>query len=242
MLKPVERTTLPQSILEKLIFEIKRGTWLPGAKIPNEKDLASTFSVSRNCIREALKTLNNMKILESKPGKGTFVAKDAMRKILTSELIEKGYRDSTLKEITEVRMLLEAQSVFWAAERASDEELEELYSILEKSKTYKKMSLDEQIELHFEFHEAIARLSKNSFLIRLLDSMRAEIEAERLQYDDYSPEAQMDLIKDQEEIINYILSRDAQRAKEAMERHLIRGLKLISGNEGNTVVDESQNI
>lgn len=228
MIKPIERTTLPQNILEKLISEIKRGTWSPGTKIPNEKELASSFSVSRNCIREALKTLSNMKILESRPGKGTFVAKDAIRKILTSELIEKGYKDSTLKEITEVRVLLESQCAFWAAKRASEEELEELSNILKKSQANKDMSLDERIKLHFEFHEAIARLSKNSFLIRLLNSIRAEIEAERLQYEDFSAEDQMDLVKDQEEVIRYILNREAKDARDAMERHLIRGLELLS--------------
>jgi len=238
MIEPVERITLPQNILEKLILEIKRGTWPPGTKIPNEKELASSFSVSRNCIREALKTLSNMKILESRPGKGTFVAKDAIRKILTSELIEKGYKDSTLKEITEVRILLESQSAFWAAKRASEEELEELSNVLKQSKANKNMSLDEQTELHFEFHEAIARLSKNSFLIRLLNSIRAEIEAERLQYEDFSPEDQMDLVKDQEEIIHHILNREAKEARDAMERHLIRGLRLLSRSPGHTDLDD----
>ena len=102
------------------------GLWKPGERMPSENELADSFSVSRNSVREAIKTLNNMNILESRPGQGTFLSKDAIRYILSSELIEDGYRDATLFEITEIRALLEAQSAYWAAERATDAEMEEL--------------------------------------------------------------------------------------------------------------------
>ena len=72
-----------------------------------------------------------MNILESRPGQGTFLSKDAIRYILSAELIEDGYRDASLFEITEIRALLEAQSAYWAAERATDEDMEELKNIAE---------------------------------------------------------------------------------------------------------------
>ena len=129
MIEPVSRTTLPQVILDNIVKAIKEGVWQPGSRIPSEQELATAFSVSRNSIREAVKTLNKMGVLESRPGQGTFLSSDAIRRILYSEFIEKGYDGVSLLEITEIRILLESQSAFWAAKRATDEELEELKEI-----------------------------------------------------------------------------------------------------------------
>ena len=134
MFEPVSRVTLSQTIIEEIIKAIKQGLWQPDSRIPTEKELAETFSVSRNSIREAIKTLNAMKVIESRPGRGTFLAHDAMRQILSSELIDRRYKDVSLAEIIEIRMLLEAQSASWAAVRATDSELAELRAVLDLAK------------------------------------------------------------------------------------------------------------
>ena len=176
MLGPVSKKTISQTILREMMKAIKSGMWEPGTKIPSEKELAETFSVSRNSVREAIKTLNNMNILESRPGQGTFLSKDAIRYILSSELIDEGYRDATLTEITEIRALLEAQSAYWAAARATDEELEELKEILVQAKKSMSGTMQEQDSVHFLFHETIVKLAKNSFVKRLLSERVDESE------------------------------------------------------------------
>lgn len=230
MLGPVSKKTISQTILREMMKAIKSGMWEPGTKIPSEKELAETFSVSRNSVREAIKTLNNMNILESRPGQGTFLSKDAIRYILSSELIDDGYRDATLTEITEIRALLEAQSAYWAAERATDEELEELKEILVQAKKSMSGTMQEQDSVHFLFHETIVKLAKNSFVKRLLSSIQAEISAQRSRFDSMSPVDISDLIRDQEEIISYIIQRRPVKAREAMTRHLNKGLMLIAAN------------
>lgn len=227
MISPIERTTLSRNILEKLIIEIKRGTWKPGCRIPKETELAKAFSVSRNSIRETLKTLNNMGILKSRPGSGTFLTEDAVRKIFNSELIENGYKYSTLKEINEIRILLESQSAYWAAERASDEDLEELGEILEKSQQSYEWDIKDQDKLHFHFHEAVIRMSRNNFVGRLLASIHAEIEAERSQYEGFPDIDQVKIIRNQEDVIKQILAREPEKARDAMEKHLNKGFSLL---------------
>lgn len=228
MLEPLPRTTLSHAILDSIITAIKEGLWQPGSRIPSEQELAAAFSVSRNSIREAVKTLNNMGVLESKPGQGTFLSSDAIRRILYSEFIEKGYDDVSLLEITEIRILLESQSAYWAAKRATDGELEELKEILRQSHECLENNLECQDQVHFAFHEALVRLSKNSFVIRLLSSIHAEIEAQRAKYEEVSPFEQIDLIRDQEEIIDAILKREPEKARKAMEKHLNKGLLLLA--------------
>ncbi|MDD4320787.1 MAG: FCD domain-containing protein [Acidaminococcaceae bacterium] len=242
LLRPVMRKTLSQTILCEIITAIKKGLWQPGERMPSENELASSFSVSRNSVREAIKTLNNMNILESKPGQGTFLSKDAIRYILSSELIEDGYRDATLFEITEIRALLEAQSAYWAAERATDNEMEELKHVLVLAQKSKNSTMQEQDRVHYLFHDTIVKLAKNSFVIMLLSSIQAEISAQRSKFDDMSPVDISELIQDQEEIINCILQRKPGKAKEAMTKHLNKGLMLIASNTSHITINHDDEI
>lgn len=228
MIEPVSRTTLPQVILDNIVKAIKEGVWQPGSRIPSEQELATAFSVSRNSIREAVKTLNKMGVLESRPGQGTFLSSDAIRRILYSEFIEKGYDGVSLLEITEIRILLESHSAFWAAKRATDEELEELKEILRQSHECLENNLECQDPVHFAFHEAVVRLSKNSFVIRLLSSIHAEIDAQRAKYEEIPVLDQIDSIRDQEEVIGAILRREPEKARKAMEKHLNKGLFILA--------------
>ena len=242
LLRPVMRKTLSQTILCEIITAIKMGLWKPGERMPSENELADSFSVSRNSVREAIKTLNNMNILESRPGQGTFLSKDAIRYILSSELIEDGYRDATLFEITEIRALLEAQSAYWAAERATDAEMEELEQILVLAQKSRDDTMEEQDRVHYLFHDTIVKLAKNSFVVRLLSSIQAEIAAQRSKFDDMSPVDISELIQDQEEIINCILQRKPVKAREAMTKHLNKGLMLIASNSSDiNIISDNRN-
>lgn len=227
MLEPVVRTPLSQTILDEIIKAIKSNHWEPGSRIPSEQELAATFSVSRNSIREAVKTLNSMKVLESRPGLGTFLSKDALRHILSSELIDKGFKDATLQDINDIRSLLEAQSAYWAAERATDDDLETMREILERCRESRAASMEVRDEVHFAFHEAVIRVARNAFVSRLLTSLQAEIDAQRSHFFNVPPHAVSELIEDQEEIIGCILDRNPEAAREAMKRHMEKGLRLI---------------
>lgn len=237
MLEPIPRSTLSRTILDEIIKAVKKGLWQPGSRIPSEKELASAFSVSRNSIREAVKTLNNSGILESRPGQGTFLSEDALRKISLSELLENGYRDATLQEITEIRILLESQSAFWTAKRASERELDELREILQRCRDSRDRDLESQDQAHFAFHDAIVRLSKNSFAIRLLSSIHAEIDAQKARFEEIPTIDRLDLIRDQEEILQFILNREAAKARDAMERHLNKGLLLLAASFPEATLD-----
>ena len=71
MIKPVSKTTLYEEVIKQIISMIKEGKWIPGDKIPGELSLSESFNVSRNIIREALKSLELSGIVEAKPGKTT---------------------------------------------------------------------------------------------------------------------------------------------------------------------------
>lgn len=134
MIQAISRVTLTQSISDQMLKLIKDGTWKPGDKIPSENELASSFSVSRNSIREAVKILNKMNVLTSCPGQGTFLAQDAVSRILSLEVIDIGYKNASVEEIYEIRTLLESQSAYWAALRVTDDDIDELNDLLRLSR------------------------------------------------------------------------------------------------------------
>ncbi|MDO4559703.1 MAG: FadR/GntR family transcriptional regulator [bacterium] len=227
MIQAIPRVTLTQSILDEILKLIKNGAWEPGGKIPSENELASAFSVSRNSIREAVKILNNMNVLSSRPGQGTFLAADAISRILSLEVIDDGYKNASVREIYELRVLLESQSAYWAAQRTTDGDIDELKNLLLMSRGNKNCDITEQNIIHYAFHDAIIRMSKNSLLLRMLSSIKAEIDAHHARFDNLPPEDVTNLLRDQERVITAILDKRPDEARAAMISHLEKAMRLI---------------
>ena len=80
MIIPVQKNRVFETVYEQMVDLIESGVWKEGDRIPGEIELANEFNVSRNTLRTAIKVLHTSEILESKPGLGTFVANDAIKK------------------------------------------------------------------------------------------------------------------------------------------------------------------
>ena len=227
MIQAISRVTLTQSISDQMLKLIKDGAWKPGDKIPSENELASSFSVSRNSIREAVKILNKMNVLTSCPGQGTFLAQDAVSRILSLEVIDIGYKNASVEEIYEIRTLLESQSAYWAALRVTDDDIDELNDLLRRSRDNENRDIAEQNRIHYAFHDAIIRMSKNTLLIHMLSSIKAEIDAHHASFDNLPAADITNLINDQEKVIAAILNKKPEEARLAMISHLERAMRLI---------------
>ncbi|MCD8392705.1 MAG: FCD domain-containing protein [Cloacibacillus porcorum] len=193
MIQAISRVTLTQSILDEMLKLIKDGAWEPGGKIPSENELASAFSVSRNSIREAVKILNNM----------------------------------TVMEIYEIRTLLESQSAYWAALRVTEGDIGELNELLRMSRCAESCDIAEQNRIHYLFHDTVIRMSKNSLLLHMLSSIKAEIDAHHASFDNLPPADITNLINDQEKVITAILNKRPEEARLAMISHLESAMRLI---------------
>lgn len=227
MIQAISRVTLTQSILDEMLKLIKDGAWEPGGKIPSENELASAFSVSRNSIREAVKILNNMNVLTSCPGQGTFLAEDAISRILSLEVIDIGYRNASVMGIYEIRTLLESQSAYWAALRVTEGDIGELNELLRMSRCAESCDIAEQNRIHYLFHDTVIRMSKNSLLLHMLSSIKAEIDAHHASFDNLPPADITNLINDQEKVITAILNKRPEEARLAMISHLESAMRLI---------------
>jgi len=174
MFKPIKNTTISKKVIEQIKYMLYEDTLKKGDRLPSERLMAEKLQISRSSVREALRELEIMGLIESRPGEGNFI-KENFEDILfepfsTIFLI----KQSSTREILELREIIEKGNVSLAAERITDEELRELKSILDKSSV--SDSEDELVDLDVLFHYKIAQGSKNFLLQSILNAVSSLIE------------------------------------------------------------------
>ena len=147
---------------------IRSGGLKPGDRLPPEKELSNSLGLSRNSLREAVKALEMINVLDVRRGDGTYVtnlqprsAADAMSFVL--EL----YQDETILELLEVRRILEAAAGAKAGALISGEQIESLQVMLEE--VGEDSDVDELVAHDITFHHTIAAIAGNEFLLSLMD-------------------------------------------------------------------------
>jgi len=170
MFKTIKHVRVSDEIVNQIKKLISEGKLRPGVPLPPERDLIKEFGVSRPSLREALKSLVAMGFLEVRQAKRTFV------KSMTSQKIEEPLSlliktdTQKISDLIEVRKALEAWSAFQAAERATEQDIEQLDSILkemraafEKGRSWEKEDAD--------FHLAIAQATHNTIQTHIMSTI-----------------------------------------------------------------------
>jgi GntR family transcriptional repressor for pyruvate dehydrogenase complex len=219
MLKAVEKRRAYQDVINQILSLIKNGKLKKGDQLPTERDLTKTFKVSRTTVREAIRSLESMKLVESRQGNGTYVimsGKDIEVQNLCTALFHE--RDDLL-DIFHVRNIIEPNIAQLAATHATPAEIQELENIVEQHEANLATG-SPTIETDTAFHMAMARAAKNRVLGRLVNALidlLAECRKEALQSDRRAEES----LKGHRNILMAIKDGDGPGAKEAMRRHLV---------------------
>lgn len=235
-LQPVRRQSVSDTIIEQLITLIETGELAPGQRLPSERDLSRQLEVGRASLREALRSLAVMGIVEGRVGEGTFVTRDSGRYLEQSVrwgllLDEKGVND-----LAETRVLLESQTAAFAAERASEEDLASIEATLPKLEAAVG-NADGFIREDLQFHLAIASASQNRLLYHLLHLTRNHLQQWILRsLDDPATEAgqrrALLTLDEHWQICDAISSGDPDRASTEMRNHI------LSSSQGLTVMHD----
>lgn len=149
-----------QSLIQRFQEMIRNGVLTQGSRLPSERDLAAHFGVARSSLRQALKVLEIMGILTQRVGDGTYLAKDSSAVLAVPMEFLFLLDDTSVQELTELRLLMEPGLARLAAERATAEDvtlLRQSVHDLESSRgdTAKLVAAD------LLFHRAIFTASKN---------------------------------------------------------------------------------
>ncbi|MCM3733924.1 FadR family transcriptional regulator [Fictibacillus nanhaiensis] len=141
-----------------------------GQKLPNEIELSESMGISRASLREALKVLSVLGIIEGKSGEGTVIKQadpENLKSIMSLVAISKGLDTN---ELFEVRTILEMAAAGYTAARRTDEDLQTIKNILvEMDEQYLKGNEEEQSHYDFLFHHAIVSASQNKMLLILVE-------------------------------------------------------------------------
>jgi len=154
------------------------GTLQAGDRLPSEAELCDQFGVSRTVIREATKSLAERGLLSSQPGRGTFVTALSVQDLSDSfGLFVKG-SDVSVRNVTEVRELLEVRIAELAAQRVTPNDLIKMEQAIEDMDRNME-DLDEFLRGDLDFHNALAEATHNDILVGLVRSLVEEFQAYR---------------------------------------------------------------
>ncbi|WP_224275045.1 FadR/GntR family transcriptional regulator [Streptomyces sp. LS1784] len=165
--------------IEKIKAMIVSGELRPGSKLPREPDLAERLGLSRNSLREAVKALSLIRVLDVRQGDGTYVTS------LEPELLVDALsfavdlqQDDTVLQFLEVRRILEPAAAAMAARVMSDEDIAALGAVL--AELDDDASLEALIENDMEFHRRLAAGSGNAVLCSLIGGVSGPTARARL--------------------------------------------------------------
>ena len=229
-LRPVSRTTLSEQVAMQLATELSAGRWKPGAKLPSEAELCKAFGVGRSTLREALKSLSFIGLIQMRAGGGSYVAEQPS-KYLEGPLLARGLlnTEKDINDLTEARILLETEVAGLCAQRVSREDFESLEQILGDMKTAIAQGGAGFRQLDLGFHLAIAVGSKNQVLSELLKHIREALQ-ELITKSLLLPAGMEMSYKQHKEILEALRQHSPARARRAMRNHLRsfqRGYKVL---------------
>jgi DNA-binding FadR family transcriptional regulator len=160
---------LTDEAIERIKAMIVSGELRPGDRLPKESDLAGRLGLSRNSLREAVRALSLMRVLDVRQGDGTYVTSLQPEVLLdTVGFVLDFHRDDSVLHLLEVRRILEPAATAMAAGRMSHAEVEVLGGLVEDGDV---TDLSRLIAADLEFHRRIAVGAGNPVLASLIDSL-----------------------------------------------------------------------
>ena len=218
VLKKVKKITIPDSIIEQIIKYIQDDL-KPGDRLLSERAMIDLFGVGRTSLREALRALEGIGVVETRAGEGTFVSTDSNK--IYRKPLELGVFDNkqSVKEIFDARWIIEVGMMTLVSQQITNEELKKCKKILEKMKALNSSEFEYFLDLDYQFHKIISESSNNGVLIEFLNLTRRIIDEERLHTSITSIGLKKSLVVHQN-ILDALTSGDVKKSVKAMEEHL----------------------
>ena len=195
--------------LREIVFEYLRQSILDGKLEPGKRlmeiQMAEQLGVSRTPVREAIRKLELEGLVVMVPRRGAYVADVSIKDVL---------------EVLEVRMVLEGLAASLAAERMSDDEINELTSVCDEFKRYyEEDNIEGMIQKDVEFHDRIFNSTGNNKLNQISQSLREQIYRFRVRYISRYNKAK-ELVDEHQALLDAIRNRDPDKAYKCGMKHI----------------------
>jgi GntR family transcriptional repressor for pyruvate dehydrogenase complex len=214
-------------LLGKLRRLIEEGRFAAGSRLPPERALAAELHVGRPALREAIKALSVLGMVESRRGSGTLVKSVEPATVASPLAASLATSDFGMLELLEVRKILEPRAAWLAATRAAARHLVEIENARQRLELHDR---DWKLvaRLDCELHSAIFRGAQNPVLVLINQFLTTHIIGKRAGRVRFAPDVER-MRRDHQAIVSAILKRQADAAEKAMVEHLNSvGLDLIT--------------
>ncbi len=167
-LPPIGKESIVQQVVTRIIDLITNGSYKAGSKLPNEYELIKEMQISRNSLREAMKILASMGIVEIKRGDGTYVCSQINPNTFDKVVYSMIFDLSTSDELLELRQILDESTVRLVITKITQDEINALEQNIHNMRLAVSHNDTEAAEEYdYEFHMLLIEACKNTFFIRI---------------------------------------------------------------------------
>jgi GntR family transcriptional repressor for pyruvate dehydrogenase complex len=216
--KPVERNSLVQSVVEQLLDQIKNGSLAPGDRLPSERELMHLLKVGRSTIREALRSLAMLNLVDLRPGQGSFVKEMGLGSVINADLLSALMDRNRTADLVEMRRMIEPPAMELAAARATEEELSKLYELLRRGDELHEMGKS-SAEVSAQLHVEMVRCTHNGVLAMVMESVFGLLTERGAQLEHLEGFHEWETLHHRE-LVDALATRDGHLAHRLMLRHL----------------------
>jgi GntR family transcriptional repressor for pyruvate dehydrogenase complex len=216
-----DRTTLVQRIISEVQELLVRGALVPGDRLPPEGELASQFGVGRTSVREAMKVLAALGVVEVRRGDGTFVAKGNSLQLLNPLEFALILESGEARELLELRRIIDLACCDLVVQRATAEDLARLSALAEEHQGLVKGGASPKAigAKDIEFHRAFLESTQNRPLIKVGRTIWALFVRSILEAQDPRTVTRTS-VQHHTDLVRALRARDAEKARRIVESHL----------------------
>jgi DNA-binding FadR family transcriptional regulator len=231
LISPIKKTRVAEEVADRIRVLMLDGTFAPGQPLPSERHLAERFGVSRGSIRDALRNLETIGLLETRHGQGTFPLELSVDRLVAPLASVMSYRADLQEELLDVRRMFEPAVARAAAIRATEEDLADLERILETQRQKLKTG-QSAITEDTAFHAVLARATRNRVVMSImatLNDLLVESRTHSLQQRGRPARS----IDGHEAVVAALRRHDPEGAAQAMSTHInqIADIQVVSSSK-----------
>ncbi len=214
----IRTSTLVDDVVDEIRQKILAGEMEPGDFLPTRRELASMYGVGLSTVQEAMQALSAVGMLDSRPGKGTWVREDALEGLIHPETVRNRLGNLNVAGVYEARSVMEVTLTRMAAQRSTSSDLGRIREALERMEACVEDS-EAFVAADLDFHLAVAKAGKNDLLEQFYYLSRKLI-AEAVHEIVRRPGVKQDSILYQKAILSAIEDHNPDAAEQAARSHM----------------------
>ncbi|WP_312654281.1 FadR/GntR family transcriptional regulator [Proteiniclasticum sp.] len=221
MFTPVKNTKVYEQVIEQIKYMITSGELKKGDKLPPERELVEKFQVSRTSVREALRALQIIGLIECKQGGGNYIRDSFEDNLIEPLSLMFVLQNSRNSEILELRRVLEIETATLAAKKIGEKDLKRIGEIIALMKG--EPDEKDNVVLDKELHYLIARASGNRLIVSILTAVSSLMDSfikEAREAIINKDENKSVLLEHHENIYKALAAHDEKEAAKVMNDHM----------------------